>query len=137
MKSVNLPKLSRFYIWIIVLILAVIAFILLRSPAAGQLQAAQNSSSGGISEIDELSTANQQSDENQTSPPNSSSTMSVPPNDNGSAQPLPELIPYPTYPRPIFCPLGSEGPDLYGRCDPCRNWPYAPLEISDRVCLDL
>ncbi len=137
MKTLNWRKVSRFYIWIILLILAVIIFILLKSPAAGQRQASHGLSEPGISTLSAL--------EDETQAPNQPGTSGYPtipvppPDDDGNLKPLPEVIPSPwPYPKPPICPMLSQEADSYvWRCPPCRYYLDEPLSASDIVCIEL
>ncbi|MBI2007734.1 hypothetical protein HYS85_00650 [Candidatus Saccharibacteria bacterium] len=137
MKTLNWRKVSRFYIWIILLVLAVIIFILLKSPAAGQRQASQDLSEPGISALSVL--------EDETQVPNQPSTSGYPvmpvppPDDDNNLKALPEAIPDPwPYPKPPLCPMLNQEVSSYDwRCLPCRNYLDVPLSASDIVCVEL
>ncbi|HEY5549817.1 MAG TPA: hypothetical protein VIK37_01270 [Candidatus Saccharimonadales bacterium] len=145
MKNLNWRKISRFYVWIILLTLAAVVFILLRSPAAGQRQASQDLSELNVSGIDnesqspsQLPASAEAAKKSETSQSSSSATMPVPPADDGSLVPLPEPLPAPwTYTKPPFCPLFSEGVGSYiWRCSPCGPYPYMPTTESEIVCIE-
>lgn len=137
MKSMSLRRLSRFYIWIILLILAVIFFILLKSPAAGQRQASQGPTGLSVSAFDEASQSSGQSSAGAN--PAEPDAVSVPsPADDDSLKPLPEVLPDPIkLPQIPVCPLlsGELGPYSW-HCQPCKPFPYEPPAESMVVCLD-
>src|SRR3970040_1169876 len=126
MKSLGLRKINRFYIWIILLVLAAIVFILLRSPATGYRQATQDFSELNVSAIkDEAQSSNQPSP---AISPESSTGGPLPSPDDGNLRSAPEIVPDPwPEPQPPYCPLYLESSYPYfwlKRCLPC------PLPIS-------
>lgn len=136
MKSLNWRKISRFYVWIILLVLAVIVFILLRSPVAGQRQASQGPSELSVSAISEAGQNSNQSVTTGESSEPSTVTTTAPAND-GTHKPLPEAISDPfKLPSVPLCPLYDGGIPYSWRCQPCKLFPYEPFSEVEIVCLD-
>ena len=147
-------KFNKIYVWIIVLVLAIIIFIILKSPAAGQRQASQNPSRLAISSVGDESPVpnrpgwvaekskkpdNNQSTNKKSNPSDETVPVPAPPpalDDYVKPLPIPEPDPVP-YPIPPVCPLeygkpGAYRPAIY--CSPCRT----PLPLSEVVaCIEL
>jgi hypothetical protein len=136
---VSLRKLNPFYIWIILLVIAILVFILLRSPAAGQRQASQGLTELDISAITaDPRSSNQQPLVEEKPTSDSSLTVPTPTPDDGNLKPLPEVTPSPVLYKGPRCPLvsdlfdgGSWHSRCQGRCD--IKWPQS----EDIACLEL